>query len=48
MSTGPEVSVSEGEQPDDEEMKLELVNELQLEHPEAPPYEYVDGGQLRH
>ena len=37
MSIGPEVSVSEGEQPDDDEIRLELVNELQLEHAEAPP-----------
>jgi hypothetical protein len=48
VSIGPEVSVSEGEQPNDEEMRLELVKELQLEHAEAPPYEYVEGGQLRH
>ena len=37
MSIGPDVSVSEGEQPEDDEMRLELVNELQLEQPEAPP-----------
>ena len=39
MSIGPEVSVSEGEQPDEDEMRLELVKELQLEHPEAAQYE---------
>jgi len=37
VSIGPDVSVSEGEQPEDDEMRLELVNELQLEQPEAPP-----------